>query len=297
VDFDAKLRLRRAEAAERAVWRRVGHRHAAADADVVASVRARRVQHAARQHDGAQRRVCAAVEQDVDVHGGESAVARDARAMPDHSGMSLRRRQHVFDAVVHELHRAARLERRERGVSGDHRRVFLFAAEAAAGFCLNHANAIAADAEQDRQRAVDVVRALHRAVHGDAAAVFCGHGDDAVRLDVQLFLRANAVFAFDDVIRLRESLLEIALVDRDRLERHRRSGRIVVWNGCLVVDVNVGGEQTIPAGVRKDDDGFCDVANRALGQARLVVVDQRDDVSAGNVVSVDDREAGRVEVV
>ncbi len=33
-----------------------------------------------------------------------------------------------------------------------------------------------------------------------------------------------------------------------------------------------------------------------LGETRLVVVDQRDDVAAGNVAVIDDREAGRVEV-
>ena len=39
VHFDGKLRLRRAEAAKRAVRRRVRHHRAAADADVVAAVR------------------------------------------------------------------------------------------------------------------------------------------------------------------------------------------------------------------------------------------------------------------
>ena len=62
VHFDRELRLRRAEPAERAVGRRVRHRRAAADADVVAAIRTARVDHAARQDHGAQRRVGAAVE-------------------------------------------------------------------------------------------------------------------------------------------------------------------------------------------------------------------------------------------
>ena len=45
VRLDGELRLRRAEPAERAVGRRVRHRRAPADADVVAAVRTRRVQH------------------------------------------------------------------------------------------------------------------------------------------------------------------------------------------------------------------------------------------------------------
>jgi len=47
--------------------------------------------------------------------------------------------------------------------------------------------------------------------------------------------------------------------------------------------------------VRQDQDGLGDVTDRALGQARLVVVDQRDDVASGDVVEVDDREPVRVE--
>ena len=67
VHFGGELRLRRAEAAKRAVRRRVGHRRPPADADVVAPVRAARVNDAARQHDRAERRVRAAVEHGVDV--------------------------------------------------------------------------------------------------------------------------------------------------------------------------------------------------------------------------------------
>ena len=68
VRLDRELRLRRAEAAEGAVGRRVGHHRPAADAHVIAAVRARRVNHAARQHHGAQRGVGAAVHHHVDVH-------------------------------------------------------------------------------------------------------------------------------------------------------------------------------------------------------------------------------------
>jgi hypothetical protein len=47
--------------------------------------------------------------------------------------------------------------------------------------------------------------------------------------------------------------------------------------------------------VRDQQDGFGDVPHVALGEARLVVVDQRDDVAAGNVAMVGDDEpfAGR----
>ena len=141
VHFGRELRLRRAEAAKRAVGRRVRHHRAAADADVVAAVRSARVNHAARQHDGAERGVRAAVEQDVDVHRRQPAVARHAGAMPNRRRMPLRRREHVLDAVVDDLDRPPRLAREQRGVARDHRRIFFLAAETAAGFRLDDAHA------------------------------------------------------------------------------------------------------------------------------------------------------------
>ena len=201
VHFDGKLRLRRAEAAEGAVRRRVGHRRPAAGADVVAAIRAARVNHAARQHDGAQRRVGAAVEHDVDVHRGEPAVLLHAGAMAHDGGMTLRRRQHVLDAVVDQLDRTARLHRHQRGVAGNHRRVLLLSAEAAAGFGLDHSDLLRRKTEQHGQRAMDVVGTLQRAVQRDAAML--RHRDDAVRLDVELLLMTGAVLALDDDVRLR----------------------------------------------------------------------------------------------
>ena len=185
---------------------------------MIAAIRSRRMKHAAGQDDGAERRVGAAVEEHVDVHGRQSAVSRHAGAMPDDAGMTLRRRQHVFDAVVDELDRPARLQGRERRVAGNHRRILLLAAEAAAGFRLHDAYAVVGEAEQHGQRAMDVVRALHRSVHRDAPPVVGRHGNDPVGLDVELLLRADPVLAFDDLVGLGQAGVEIALVDGDRLE-------------------------------------------------------------------------------
>ena len=151
----------------------------------------------ARQHDRAQRGVGAAVEHGVDVHRGQASVARHAGAMPDDRGMPLGRRQHVLDAVVDELHGPPRLTREQRRVPGDHRRVFFLAAKSAAGLGLDDADLVAGQPEQHRQRPVHVVGALQRAVDGDAAARL-GHGDDAVRFDVQLLLMPDPVLALDD---------------------------------------------------------------------------------------------------
>jgi hypothetical protein len=140
VHFDRKLRLRRTKSAERTVWWRVGAHRAAADSDMGAAIRPRRMQHATRQHHGTQRAVRPAIEQNIDLHRGESPVTAHAGAMADDRRVSLGRREHVFHAVVHQLHGPARLAREDRGMTGDVRRVLLFAAEAASRLGLNDAD-------------------------------------------------------------------------------------------------------------------------------------------------------------
>ena len=74
LELGGELGLRRAEAAEGAVGRRVRRHRAAADADVRALVRAARVEDAARQDDRRERAVRAAIHDDLDVLGDEAAV-------------------------------------------------------------------------------------------------------------------------------------------------------------------------------------------------------------------------------
>ncbi len=216
--------------------------------------------------------------------------------MTNNSRMPLRRRQHVFDAVVDQLDRPARFQRRQRRVAGDHRWIFFLSAESAAGFRLHDANTIARETEQHSQRAVHVVRTLHGSIHGDAEAVLRGDRDDAVRFDVELLLRADAIFAFDDLVGIGKARVEIAFVDGERLEHQRRCGRVVVRRRGPVVDVDVRRQQAIAILVRQNQNRLSDVTDRPLGQARLVLLDERDDVASGNVACVDDGEAGGVEV-
>ena len=75
--------------------------------------------------------------------------------------------------------------------------ILFLAAEAAAGLHLDDADLLVRQVEQRRERFVDVVRALHRAPHRHAV-LRIGDGDHAVRLDVELLLRAGLVLAFDD---------------------------------------------------------------------------------------------------
>ncbi len=50
-----------------------------------------------------------------------------------------------------------------------------------------------------------------------------------------------------------------------------------------VVDLDVGREQRLAILVREQQDRLGDMPDRALGQTRLIVVDQRDDVAARDV--------------
>ena len=69
-----------------------------------------------------------------------------------------------------------------------------------------------------------------------------------------------------------------------------------MWCRLAVVDLHVGREQGVAILVREQQDRLGEVPDVALGEARLVVVDQRDDVASRNVAEVDDGETGRVEV-
>ena len=141
--------LRRAEAAKRAVRRRVGRHRAAAQPHVRAEVRPGGVNGAARQHDRRQRAVRAAVDHEVDVHREQPSVARrppcGAASATDGAWSSppcpRRGRRSIFTGP-------SRLPRQQRRVAGDDRRVFLLAAEAAAGLHLHDADLVCRQVEQ-----------------------------------------------------------------------------------------------------------------------------------------------------
>src|SRR6202162_5749078 len=139
-----------------------------------------------------------------------------AGPMPDDAGMPLGRGEHVLGAVVDHLDRPTGLQGEQAGVRGDHRGVLFLAAEAAPRLRLDDADLLGRKAEQHAERLVDVIRALERAVDRHAAVL--RHGDGAVGLDIELLLEADTVLAFDDEVRLPESVFELPLLDRDLLE-------------------------------------------------------------------------------
>ena len=180
-------------------------------------------------------------------------------------------------------------------MSRDHRRIFLLAAESTAGFRLHHAD-ICLLAEQALERLVDIEGALNGAVNRDAALL--GNGDHAIRLDVDVLLMSRAVRAFDDQVGGREAGVEVALVDRERLENDVGVLGVELRLPSFVLDHDVRGEERLAILVREENDRLGEMPNLRLDEEGLIVLDERDDVAAtgGNVAVVHDREAGGVEV-
>ena len=185
------MALRRAEAAERAVRRRVRRHRAAADAHVRAEVRTGGVDGAARQHDRRQRAVGAAVDDELDVHRQQPAVARrspsDAAFATDAAWWSRpcpRAGRKSSSPAGRPSTPGARRARRGSTDIPPCRRTRR-PSPSGPRECFSEGRSNSA-----RERPVNVVGTLHRAPHRHAGFGL-GDGEHAVRLDVELLLRAG----------------------------------------------------------------------------------------------------------
>src|SRR6185503_5601039 len=95
--------LRRAKAAERAVRRDVRSYRTGTNANMRAKVWTSSVNRSARQHHRRKRAIGATINDEFDVHGEQFAVSRHGCFVSRSRGMALRRRHHVFRAVVDDL--------------------------------------------------------------------------------------------------------------------------------------------------------------------------------------------------
>ena len=106
----------------------------------------------------------------------------------------------------------------------------------------------------------------------------------------------GAVFTVDHDIRIPKSAIDVAFVDRDLLEADVRRFRIVVRRArdlYSIVDALVDVDQRVLVGVADQQDRLGDVADLIDRQARLIGIDQRDVVRAGNVAVIGDDEVVR----
>ena len=304
--LDRVLGLRSPEPPERPVRRRVRGDGARHDRDVGTAIAAAGVDRATRQHDRRQRHIRAAVHHDIDLVRHERAVAHDAGAHPDHGRVPLRGRRDVLEPVVHDPHWPAALPRQQRGVPADHRRIFLLAAEAAPRDGLHDPHLGIRQRKRARQRLVHVVGTLQRSPHRKAA-VSGALRQHAVVLDVQLLLVAAAVLALDDHVGAGKPGVEITARDRDRLHHvvvavddrllrerlldseHRLLG--------LVLDADGPNRRFHALGVfvREEQDRLLRVPHLFHRQQRLIVLDQRDEVLAGDVLVIREDDARPVE--
>ena len=115
--------------------------------------------------------------------------------MPHDRRVTLGRGDHVFDAVVDDLHRTAGLERQQSRRAPRSSRDTLPCRRSRRRSRSDHPHR-AARPEQAAHRLDDVEGTLHRAVDRDAAIL--RHGDHAVGLDVDVLLVAGPVGALDD---------------------------------------------------------------------------------------------------
>ena len=164
----------------------------------------------AREHDRGERFVGAAVDREIDVHGEKFSVAADGGAVAGTRRMALGGCGHVLSAIVDHFDGLAGLPGEQRSMGGEHGRIFLLAAKAAAGFGLHNANTIFRQAEEADQSLVHVVGTLQRAPNRDAIRRI-GLRDHALGFDVQLLLRAGFVLPFDDEIGTAPDLVDVAL--------------------------------------------------------------------------------------
>ncbi len=252
---------------------------------------------AARQDYRRKRAISAAVHDDLDVLGDQPAVMRDAAPVPDDGRVPLGGRRQILVALVDHAHRFAAAPRQQRRVDGDHGGVLLLATEAAAGLGLDDHGLVAGQRESAFECLVDVVRALERALHRDAAVV-ARYGDHGLVLDVELFLVADTVGPLDDQVGLGEAGVDVALGKLEVSELLPRFERIEDRRQRLraEADASSGPAQRGAIGRGDERDRFGVVADLGRDERRLIVRDETDHVLAGDVGGGHDDHLRPVEV-
>ena len=244
----------------------------------------------AREDDGGECDVRAAVEEDIDLHRHQSPIALHAGAVANARRVPLRGGDDVFLPLVDDLDRVPARPREKRRVRRDHVGIVLFAAEASSGDGLTHADRRVTEIEKVGERLVHVVRALERADNVDAlesrVCSKCRCRDDTVGLDVGVFLVAGFVLAFDNHVGFGETVLDVAVVDVAFCKFVRTSvGSRIALERCVEIEHGrlrlVGDFDELRGGARAGegrgrDQGhrLADMVHSAIGEDRPVVVNQ-----------------------
>ena len=208
--------------------------------------------------------------------------------------MALGRRSQILHAIVGHLHHVPALHRQQRRVRSQRRRVIFLPSKRAARLGLDHAHFIFFEIEHRKQRLVHVVRALQRTPHRNAA-LLTPFRDHAVVLDVEVLLRAGTILALHNVRCVRPRGVHIPLLQQETLQNivrapHNRVLPLAVFNRQhrlqrLVFDIHRmhSFAQLVLVSVRQQHNRFFAVVHHAVGQDRLIGVDQLNMIFTRNV--------------
>ena len=186
-------------------------------------------------------------------------------------------------------------------MAGEDGGIIFLATERAAGFSLDDAHLVFRQVEDAAQCFENVVGALQRTPHRDS--VLCAVlGNDALVLDIQVFLRAGAIFTFNDVRSMSPCGIRIAFFQQKTLEQivrapHDQVLPLTLLNGeevrqRIVLDLHraEGFAQFVLIGMREEKNRLLAMIHLAVGEAGLIRNDELNDIFAGNVGSGDHRE-------
>ena len=218
--------------------------------------------------DEAERRVGAAVDDDLRLDSLDGAVLREPHAKAHLHRVAPAVRVEDLLARVEHLHRAAGLHRELRRAQLERERVAL-PAERAAQVRLDDAHPRLREAEHLRQRAVDVVRDLRRRPEREPGAV--PRRDRAVGLDRRVRRALVEERLVGDDCTAAESF-----VHRAERERHRLRDVVLVARSSLVVDEDVGARERL-VGVEQGRQRVVRHAHEAHGLLGGALARGRDD--------------------
>ncbi len=184
--------------------------------------------------------------------------------------------------------------------AGEHGWIFFLTAKRAAGLGLNDANVFRRQAGESYQRLVYIERTLHRTPDGQPGVA--GLCDDSIGFDIKLFLGSGAVFAFDDPGSVFPCLVyisffhpvtfkDVVFAPDDVLAALAFLDAVDGGSGRIGdVDSSYRGCQSVAVGMRQEQDRLLRMIDHAIGQAGLVIHDERNDIAAGNIFGRDNGE-------
>src|SRR6266481_1581433 len=268
------------------------------NADIGPIIGTTRVNCAPRQDYGRQRRVCAAINREVDLSAQNLSVLADRGAVTRARRMTLRSRRHAFQAVIDDFHRASRLHGEKRRVARNYRGIIFLASESAPGLSLHHTNFLCQQIAQRHQRLMYVIRTLQRTPHRNSLLAIEDRNYPVV-FDVKLLLRTRGVLAFNDVVGLCPNAIDIALRDQESFEcivhpPNDLGTPFAFFNGkngrqWFVFDRDAihSLSQEMRIRMRQEQDRFLGMIDLSIRQARLIVSDQSDAILAWNILRRD----------